>query len=521
MKMTIGKRLISGFSLLTVVTITLGVFAYVRVKSIDKEMKCMASDALPGVIWCSELSRVNQAGGRIILQHIVTDDKAEMAAEEEKLKQVNTDAEAAYKSYEDQITQDEDRRNFGKLRDLQTQWVKSQEGILSLSRTLKTKEASDLYLKQAQPIIEAMAKETEEMTKWNRNYGEAAADRGSISVMGAKTGIIIAIGVALLGAIVTSFVLIRAINKALSRIASNLSEGADQVSSAASQVSASGQSLAQGATEQAAALEETSSSLEEMSSMTKRNAETAQQASTIAAQAKEAAARGNGSMGKMSSAIEQIQKSAGDTAKIIKTIDEIAFQTNLLALNAAVEAARAGEAGKGFAVVAEEVRNLAMRSAEAAKSTSSLIEGSVEAARNGVALSNEVAKQLGEIHQASEKVNALVSEIAAASHEQSTGIGQVNDAVTQMDKVTQSNAAGAEESAAAAEELSAQAEQLQGIVRDLTKLVGIKSDDSTEHRRKTVKASHKASSASRSAASLIPLDASEKSDDFSEFSKAA
>src|SRR6185295_18888337 len=144
-------------------------------------------------------------------------------------------------------------------------------------------------------------------------------------------------------------------------------------------------------------LEETTSALEEMASMTRKNAETAQQAAGLAGETKSAADRGNQAMHKMGTAIAEIQKSATETAKIIKVIDEIAFQTNLLALNAAVEAARAGEAGTGFAVVAEEVRNLAMRSAEAAKNTSAMIEESVSNARNGVALSQDVAKSLGEI----------------------------------------------------------------------------------------------------------------------------
>ena len=173
------------------------------------------------------------------------------------------------------------------------------------------------------------------------------------------------------------------------------------------------------------------------------------------------------------SAIEHIEKSAAETAKIIKVIDEIAFQTNLLALNAAVEAARAGEAGKGFAVVAEEVRNLAMRSAEAAKNTAGLIEGSVGNARNGVTIAGEVGKSLeGITDRRSTKVNTLIAEIAAASKEQSTGIMQVNGSVGQMDKVTQANAAAAEESAAAAEELSSQAATLNEIVGDLLTMVG-------------------------------------------------
>ncbi len=262
------------------------------------------------------------------------------------------------------------------------------------------------------------------------------------------------------------------ITKPIRRIIESLTANSEQVAAASGQVSSASQSLAEGATEQAAGLEETSSSLEEMSSMTKQNADNAQQANTLASEARKAADTGTESMGRMSTAINDIQKSSDETAKIIKVIDEIAFQTNLLALNAAVEAARAGEAGKGFAVVAEEVRNLAMRSAEAAKNTSNMIEESVKNSNNGVDIAGEVGKVLEEIVQGIGKTTDLVGEIAAASAEQAQGIDQVNTAVAQMDKVTQQNAANAEESASASEELSAQAEQMQQIVDELTTLVG-------------------------------------------------
>jgi methyl-accepting chemotaxis protein len=188
-------------------------------------------------------------------------------------------------------------------------------------------------------------------------------------------------------------------------------------------------------------------------------------------------------MKRMSASINKIKESSDQTAKIVKTIDEIAMQTNLLALNAAVEAARAGEAGRGFAVVAEEVRNLAQRSAEAAKNTANMIEESVKNAEEGVNISTEVSKSFDAIAGSAKKVNDLIAEIAAASQEQSQGIDQVNNAVAQMDKVTQQNAANSEESASAAEEMSSQAEELQSMIAQflLTQAVQTRSAPAAHH----------------------------------------
>jgi len=262
---------------------------------------------------------------------------------------------------------------------------------------------------------------------------------------------------------------LRSLDEALNQV----SEAVGQVSSASGQISSGAQSLAEGASEQASSLEEVSSSLEEMSSMTKQNADNSNHAKLLATEAKAAANEGDASMKKMAEAIREIKQSSDNTAKIIKTIDDIAFQTNLLALNAAVEAARAGEAGKGFAVVAEEVRNLAMRSAEAAKNTANMIEESVKNADGGVKITEEVAKSLGQIVDRTQKVGDLIAEIAAASNEQALGIEQVNTAVAQMNQVTQSNAANSEESASASEELSSQAAELANMVNEFTLSAGV------------------------------------------------
>lgn len=264
----------------------------------------------------------------------------------------------------------------------------------------------------------------------------------------------------------------RIITKPINIVIRNLSRGSEQVSSSSAQVSSASQQLAEGSTEQASSLEETSASLEEMGSMSKQNADNSDEANNLSNTAYDVATRGNDAMGRMSGAINDIKKSSDETAKIIKTIDEIAFQTNLLALNAAVEAARAGEAGKGFAVVAEEVRNLALRSADAARDTNSLIEGSQQNADRGVQVSNEVAETLSTIVTTVQKVSALLNKISAASSEEAKGVDQINQAVSQMDQVTQANASNAEESAAASEELNSQAEELRRVVHDLEIVVG-------------------------------------------------
>ncbi|MCK5073008.1 MAG: CZB domain-containing protein [Bacteriovoracaceae bacterium] len=277
--------------------------------------------------------------------------------------------------------------------------------------------------------------------------------------------------VAIVLGIFISIFLALSISRAISRIVENLKTGSEQVSSASGQVSQSSQSMAEGASEQASSLEEISSSLEEMSSMTKQNADNVKQANSMAKDTKDEAEKGKESMQKMSDAIEKIKNSSDETAKIIKTIDEIAFQTNLLALNAAVEAARAGEAGKGFAVVAEEVRNLAQRSAEAAKNTAGLIEDAQNNSQNGVNMTKEVDEGLRSIVDSVQKVSGLIEEVSAATNEQAQGMEQINVAISQIDTVTQSNSASAEESAAASEELSGQASELQDMVVSLVEIV--------------------------------------------------
>jgi methyl-accepting chemotaxis protein len=261
----------------------------------------------------------------------------------------------------------------------------------------------------------------------------------------------------------------------LVRVLKRLTGVSGEVQGTSHELSAASQSLAEGASEQAASLEETSAALEQFSASTRNTSSHAQSAAELAAQTRRAAENGAAGMAQMNQAMGEIQNASGNIAKIIKTIDEIAFQTNILALNAAVEAARAGEAGLGFTIVADEVRNLARRSAAAAKETAAIAEDTIGKSKNGARISAEVARHFQEITEKARCVDELIAQIATTSREQNQGIGQLNTAVHEVDSVTQRNAANAEESASVAVELDAQAEALRVIIGELASLLSGKS----------------------------------------------
>jgi hypothetical protein len=295
------------------------------------------------------------------------------------------------------------------------------------------------------------------------------------------SGVVITVLIAGFFVVLAVVVVRRQITAPLTAVLEHLTGASNQVRSSAKEIDVNSQKLAEGASEQASSLEETSSSLEELSAMTKRNAADAREAKELAGHARTIAEAGSNEIQQMSQAMDAIKQASNNIAKIIKSIDEIAFQTNILALNAAVEAARAGEAGMGFAVVADEVRNLAQRSAQAARETAEKIADSITKSDRGVQISLKVSASFQEIMNHVRKVDDLIANIATASKEQSDGLSQINTAVSQVDKITQSNAAGAEESAAAAQELNLQSDALKEALNEMLKLMaGAKATAETE-----------------------------------------
>ena len=472
-KLTIGTKIKSGFGVLVILAVMIGALGFWKATRVDTGISDLDITRLPLTVLMGsvtetavrqELAMSNYALHREarFVEHFKKLD----AAEDENLKKIK-----------EIISRDEDLVNRN--------WIAKIEQVAG---------AHDLFVTEAKELMTAVTANdqagigprADAMSQAAASFKKAARDFEAINTKEAKLVATEALGQShsskiLMGIISlcvlvfgTTFaiILVRQITKPLNRAIEELNDGSTQVAAASGQVAGASQMLAEGASEQAAAIEETSASLEELTAMTKQNSGNATEADGLMKETMQTVDRVSTSMTELTKTMTDVSTASQATFKIIKTIDEIAFQTNLLALNAAVEAARAGEAGAGFAVVADEVRNLAMRAAEAAKNTADLIEGTVKRVQDSTTLLTTTNAAFGELADRSKKVSQLVNEISVASAEQAQGVDQINNAVTEMDKVVQQNAATAEESASASEELSAQAEVMKSTIGDLMTMVG-------------------------------------------------
>ena len=482
---TLGAKLAVGFSLVVVLMAGVSGLAVMGIGGLGVEMDELASEAIPLTTTAATL-KSEQLEQALAVEKLFrfaamggfgASDGKERAQKMFPVhgKRITAQLDAALKllsSRKPINSQDADQMkafaaSLTKIKKLHQEWQAMAQKAMQMVLKNRFGPASNLLGQGMKKADTALSKELVSLVKKldQRTAATAVSAEGSQRSISAVLLLLSAGGTGL--ALIMVLFLMRGISGPIKNAVERVRSSTDQVDLSAGQVSSASQVLAQGSSEQAAFLQQTSASIEEMASMSRRNADNAMHANSLMSQAGEVVSQANDSMRQLREAMEKITTASDETAKIIKTIDEIAFQTNLLALNAAVEAARAGEAGAGFAVVADEVRNLAMRAAEAAQSTASLIEENLGYIKKGSALVKGTDQVFTQVAENSSQVAVLISEIASAAGEQTEGIGQISKAATEVDRVTQQVASNAEELAASSEELTAQSQVMKTIMSRL------------------------------------------------------
>jgi methyl-accepting chemotaxis protein len=470
--MTIGKKITLTCAALVVLAVISNAVSLVSVRRIDDNLKAIIGDSLPGVYLSGQVLAGFKDQRIAMLELIAATQDAEQARCKRTIAELEVKARDLLTAYEKTITTARDRDIYSRVGPAHARMMQVWAQVEQLDSEKKDQEALAMWRSQLVPAALEQIKAINDLTDFNKSNGDVNAEAATAAAFGARWLNWLMMAIAVGSGALMAFFGVRSVNTALHRTVSELAEGAEQITSASSQVASSSQSLAQGASEQAASLQETSASSQQITSMTRKNADNSQSAAAMMSEVDRHITEGNRTLGQMVTSMREITSSSDKISKIIKVIDEIAFQTNILALNAAVEAARAGEAGMGFAVVADEVRNLAQRSAQAAKDTAALIEESIGKSNEGSTKLQQVTDVIQAITESATKVKTLVDEVSLGSQDQARGIEQISKAIAQMDQVTQSTAANAEESASASEQMSAQAEALQHIVMQLGSLVG-------------------------------------------------
>ena len=524
----ISTRLILGFGMLALLIALMGGIALVKTNVVDGDVVKLVDDRIPKVITLyeikGELNNVARATRNMVIRVEPADIKKEIAGIEEARKQIGDRLQKLGAG----VKSDAGKAILARIIESRVSYVAAQGKFIDLVNAGKVDEAKTLLLGDMYAGQKSYFAALDDMIKFQDDQMDASANDAHAAVASMRLMLAIAMAFALVAAVLMGLWIIRAItgpiNQAvgiaravadgdlsqqfeasgnsetalllmalkdmqtsLSRVVANVRQGSEGVSTASAEIASGNHDLSARTESQASALEQTAASMEQLSATVKQNADSARQANQLAASASTVAVKGGEVVAQVVDTMKGINDASRKIADIISVIDGIAFQTNILALNAAVEAARAGEQGRGFAVVASEVRSLAGRSAEAAKEIKTLINASVERVEQGTALVDQAGSTMTEVVSSIRRVTDLMGEISAASNEQSLGVSQVGEAVTQMDQVTQQNAALVEEMAAAASGLQSQAQDLVKVVA-VFKLIGNDSQHSVNLRPTAVRA---------------------------------
>ncbi|WP_332856428.1 methyl-accepting chemotaxis protein [Duganella sp. S19_KUP01_CR8] len=501
----IGKKLIVAFGVVIALTCCLGLFSLSQLAKVNQSSTDIATNWMPAVRYLGQMQaslsryRISEA------THILLTEEAEMSTTDKSMATRLETLRKQQASYAALVSEPEEKRIYGELQKSLDEYMAASGKLAALSRAGTKDEARTLFRGGSNKLFRQVNEQLDALVKINDD-GSAAADQSATDTYSMSRKMILG---TLLLLIVVSMVLatavarivagplqeavgiaqrvadgdltghiasqskdetgqlmhsLKAMNDSLLRVVGEVRGGTDTIATASAEIASGNLDLSARTEGQASSLEETASAMEELTSTVKQNADNARQANQLAQSASGTAADGGKVVGEVIATMDSISASSRKIVDIISVIDGIAFQTNILALNAAVEAARAGEQGRGFAVVASEVRNLAQRSAAAAKEIKGLIDDSVQQVDKGTALVQQAGNTMEQVVSSVRRVSDVVAEISAASSEQSTGIEEVNKAIVQMDEVTQQNAALVEQAAAAAGSLQEQAANLAGVV---------------------------------------------------------
>ena len=488
--MTIGRKLLLGFGAVIGLTVLLGVIALVRLSAVAEGVDRIVSNSLPQIYSAAKLTAVSKEQKSAMLSYLASTNASQASSFEAVLAANTGQLEAALKIWEKKNTTASDRMHFAKWTSAHENLMRAWAKIQALSRASRRSQSMDLWIGEALPAAVERAKVLTEMVDASKASGDAEAGLATKAAATGRMWILTVLFLAVSVGFALAIFIMRSTTFDLSQAVDELSRGAEQVTSVAAQISSGSQSLAQGTSEQAASLEETSASSQEMAAMTKKNADSSLEAANLMSIVDHRVLDANATLAEMVISMREITTSSDKISKIIKVIDEIAFQTNILALNAAVEAARAGQAGMGFTVVAEEVRNLAQRSAQAAKDTAALIEESIGRSNEGNTKLGKVEEVIRSITESAQKVKTLIDDVNLSSTEQARGSEQIANSITQMEQVTQQAAASAEQSASAGEQMSSQAKAMLAVIGRLKTMVdghGLNAETSQLNRPKPVR----------------------------------